>query len=194
MDLSITDSPINLYRECQKRSLEIDILINNAGIGMTTNDEYQKPEKLATMLSLNITALTLLSRLFGKHMIERKHGFILNLASMAGQAVAPKYITYGATKNYVLYLSESLYHEMKHHGVSVTAVSPGMTDTDFFDYAEMKVPESKRKEMMKPHQVAEISINAMFNKKKHIIPGWDNKVRIIKKKLIPSGTYFKYKS
>lgn len=194
MDIAETGASIKLFRECQKRHLEIDILINNAGIGMTTKDEYGKPEKLITMLNLNITSLTLLSRLFGKQMMERKHGYILNMASMAGQAVAPQYITYGATKNYVLYFSESLHYEMKPHGVSVTAVSPGMVDTGFFDNADMNVPQSKREKMMKPKEVAELSLQAMFDKKKHLITGWDNKLRMIKKKLMPSGTYFRYKS
>jgi len=114
----------------------IDVLINNAGVGLYGAVEQQDPAELDRMVQLNVSALTTLTRLALPGMRERRWGRILNLASVvAFQPGAPYMAAYYATKAYVLSFSKGLALELRGSGVSVTALCPGPTETDFDDRA-----------------------------------------------------------
>lgn len=108
----------------------IDILVNNAGV--LSGGAFRKMDSadIDSMIRLNVGALTQLCRLFVEPMIERGHGRIMNVASIAAFQLVPTLAVYAATKAYVLSLGESLSVELGRHGVSVTTVCPGFTDTD----------------------------------------------------------------
>lgn len=129
-DLSASDELIGLVEQLQDKDIDIDILVNNAGIIDVGPFADAPPDKLQRLIALNIAATTALTSLLLPAMIERKFGRILNVASLAGFQAVPSMGVYAASKAYVLSLTEALAEELRGTGVKVTALCPGMTDTD----------------------------------------------------------------
>ena len=135
-DLSEPGAASRLWSDLVLAGVRIDVLVNNAGVGLYGAVEEQDPAELDRMVQLNVSALTTLTRLAVPGMRERRWGRILNLASVVGfQPGAPYMAAYYATKAYVLSFSKGLALELRGSGVSVTALSPGPTETDFDDRA-----------------------------------------------------------
>jgi short-subunit dehydrogenase len=110
---------------------EIDLVVNNAGFGSSGWFHELDAARLNDEVQLNIAALTRLSRAALGVMVPRGRGYLLNVSSVASFQPAPKLAVYAATKAYVTSLSESLHMEAKPHGVTVTALCPGLTHTEF---------------------------------------------------------------
>ena len=131
-DLSRPRAATGLWTGLEASGARVDVLVNNAGFGLYGPLAEQDPDPLGGMLELNIAALTALTRLALPGMLERRHGHILNLASLAAyQPGGPWMAAYYASKSYVLSFSKALSMELKHTGVSVTALCPGPTRTAF---------------------------------------------------------------
>lgn len=109
----------------------IDLVVNNAGFGTGGDFVLLEPDRVAAEIELNVAALTRLSHAALSVMIPRRRGWLLNVSSVAGFQPAPRLAVYAATKAYVTSLSESLHEEAKGHGVTVTALCPGLTKTEF---------------------------------------------------------------
>ena len=130
-DLSRPESPARVFRELQQAGLAVDVLVNNAGFGaIGTFAEWPLPRQLE-MIQVNVAALTELTGLFLPGMLERKRGGVLNVGSVAGFVPGPGMAVYFATKAYVLSFSEALAEELAGTGVTVTALCPGPTATEF---------------------------------------------------------------
>lgn len=115
---------------------EVEVLVNNAGVGDAGPFALERPEAIERMIQLNISALTSLTRHALPGMIERGHGRILNVASLAGlQPGGPGMSVYYASKSYVLAFSRGIRRELRGSGVSVTALCPGPTSTEFEETA-----------------------------------------------------------
>lgn len=151
-DLSLLGSAEMLYKNIQSKNLHVNILVNNAGVG--THGPFAETELKATqsMIHLNITSLTELTKLFLPSMLARKAGKILNVASTASFQPGPLMTVYYATKAFVLHFSEGLYEELKNTGVTVTTLCPGPTESGFMTAAKidniavfdtLKLPTSK---------------------------------------------------
>jgi hypothetical protein len=154
----------------------IDVLVNSAGFG-DYGDFIERPWDIqASMLQVNIVALTELTKHIIPGMIARKRGHVLNLGSTASFQPAPRLGVYAATKAYVLHLSEALHEEVKGTGVSVTALCPGSTDTGFHAVANTGASLLNRFLMMKMEPVVEAGWNGMMRGKAVVVPGWFNKV------------------
>ncbi len=136
-DLSVTGSGLELFQELKSKGILIDVLINNAGFGDFGLFHDLKLERQLQMIDLNVRSLTELTHLFGKEMILRRSGKILNVASTAAFQPGPLLTVYYATKHYVLAFSEGLAHEWKDFGVTVTALCPGPTESGFQEAANM---------------------------------------------------------
>jgi len=121
MDLSRPDAPTRLVAEAQKRDLEIDLLINNAGFGSMGDFAKLDLARELNMIDLNIRALVELTHRFLVPMRERKRGAIINVASTAGFQPVPFMATYAATKAFVLSFSEALWEENRPYGIKVMA-------------------------------------------------------------------------
>ncbi len=126
-----------LYRQIGERGLEIDYLVNNAGFGTHGQFQHLPLEREIEEIDLNVSALVALTRLFLAAMVERKRGTVVNVASTAAFQPVPYMATYGATKAFVLSFSEALSVELRGTGVTVTALCPGPTRTEFQDVAEV---------------------------------------------------------
>jgi uncharacterized protein len=115
----------------------IDILVNNAGFGAVTPLLQSDVERMAQMIDLNVTALTRLAYAAVPGFIERGRGAVINIASIVAIGVEVLNGVYGASKAFVLALTQSMQHELADKGVRVQAVLPGATATEFWDVAGM---------------------------------------------------------
>ncbi len=170
-DLSNFDSVKELYEKIY--NFRVDILVNNAGFGMYGDFLELEVDKLMNMIELNIKTLTFLSHKFGNQMKERRQGGIINIASTAAYLPIPHFNVYAATKSYVYSLSMSLWAELKEHNVHVMCVSPGPTETMFFDRAGMKRNSMR---MMSSQKVVEGALKAFEKGKPVYVPGVGNKL------------------
>lgn len=130
LDLSSRRSASELALAVKQRDLEVDVLVNNAGVLEAGAFRLADPDALYQMLQLNTQTLTQLTRLFVGPMVERGFGRVLNVASVAAFQPVTGLAAYAASKAYVLSLSEALNEELRGSGVSVTTLCPGLTDTD----------------------------------------------------------------
>jgi uncharacterized protein len=133
VDLSQPGSAQHLFDFVRERVGDVDVLINNAGVGLYGEHAELSLAEVTSMLQLNVTSLTELCSLFGQEMKRRGRGRILNIASTAAYQPTPYFAAYGASKTFVLNFSEALAKELEGFGVSVTCLSPGPTDTGFFN-------------------------------------------------------------
>ncbi|AEH50337.1 SDR family NAD(P)-dependent oxidoreductase [Pseudothermotoga thermarum] len=155
--------------------LKIDLLVNNAGFGLYGEFIKLELDELEKMIELNIKALTALCHFFAKKMVEKQKGGIINVASIAGHLSVPYFNVYSATKAYVYNLSISLWAELRKYKVHVMCVSPGPTDTMFFERAFKGQNFQKFRKMMKPNEVVVKALKAFEKNKVVYIPGITNK-------------------
>ncbi len=129
-DLAITGAANLLVRTIRRRKLEISILVNNAAAMF--NDDFVETalSSLEDVMQVNVVAPTVLTRLLIGPMLERGHGRILNVASMAGFQPIPRLAAYASSKAYLLHLTEALAEELLGTGVTATALCPGFTHTE----------------------------------------------------------------
>lgn len=185
-DLTAENSALEIYNYLKENSIEIDFLINNAGLGEFGFFVDTRWERVEQMIDLNMKALTQLCHLFLPTMVARKQGKIMNIASTAAFQPGPKMAVYFASKSYVLHLSEALHNEVKDSGVSVTAFCPGPTDTHFMEDSKMnksKLVENKK--LASSHSVALSGYRAMINAKPVKIHGLWNKALAFSVRLVP---------
>ncbi len=152
--------------------LDIGLLINNAGLWKMGEYFDVALEEELDMIDLNIKAPAILTHHFGKHLIQRGEGGIINLGSLLAYVSVPYSSVYGATKAYELSKGESLQYELAKKGVDVLTVNPGLTATemtDSFDFSHMP------SDLMQPEEVAKVALKSI-GKKSQVIPGFSNKV------------------
>ena len=135
LDLEKPGSSQQLLDAVAGLGLEIDTLINNAGFGLNDNFADMPLDRIQAMMHLNMVSLTELCHGVLPGMRSRKQGRIMNIASVAAFQSCPRFAAYGATKSYVLSLSEAMASEEKANGIKVIAVCPGATATAFHDVA-----------------------------------------------------------
>jgi len=173
-DLSVKNAPAEVFDEVRSKNIVVEYLINNAGFGdfgLFAGSDWNKQEK---MISLNITALAHLTRLFLPGMIERGEGKILNVASLASFLPGPTMSVYFASKAFVLSFSEAINNEVKAKGVSVTTLCPGSTESNFHAVAMNDPDLVEDRKMQSAKVVAEIGYKAMMKGKPVVIPGFKN--------------------
>jgi short-subunit dehydrogenase len=179
VDLSKPDVPSQIFDRLQRENFSVSVLINNAGSGVYGPIAESDLNKDLAMLRLNMESLVALTKLFLKPMLVRREGKILNVASVAAYQPTPLLGVYGATKAFVHSFSASLSIELKGTGVTVTALCPGTTDTEFHKRAGLDRGKILRHGMMKGMSapvVAEIGYRAMMRGKPIVIPGLMNRV------------------
>lgn len=131
VDLSNEEGVKLLYDKVKALGEEVEILINNAGAGYVGEFTNEPRERDLQIIQLNMTSLTLLTKYFAQEMIQKQKGKILNVASTGSYHPGPYTAVYYATKAYVLSLSEALNIELKEYGITVSALCPGATKTNF---------------------------------------------------------------
>ena len=176
-DLRRRESPEAIVDFLRSENIAIDVLVNNAGFGLGGEFAETELTRELEMIQVNIAALTHLTKLFLPAMIKRKRGRILNVASTAAFVPGPLMAVYYATKAYVLSFSQALAEELRNSGVTVTALCPGPTRTDFA--AEAQVGNSRLFTafgIADATDVAEYGVAAMLHGRRVAIPGIKNKI------------------
>ncbi len=186
-DLSQPDGPQKILDEIQKQSLTVDILVNNAGFG-THGKFWEIPaEKELGLLQVNITALVQLTRALLPGMVARRSGKILNVASTAAFQPGPLMANYYASKSYVLSFSQALSNELRGSGVTVTALCPGPTLTDFQNRAGVAMSRLFKMTGMSATDVAQAGYKALMSEKRVCIPGFKNRLLALGSKFFPAS-------
>lgn len=173
-DLSSPGAAQALYDEVHKRGLKVDFLINNAGSGLHGHFADMKLSEVTSMLRLNIEALTELAHLFLQDMRKAGSGRILNIASTAAFQPGPLMACYYASKAYVLNFSEALSEELRGTGITVTALCPGPTHSEFQKRAGMSHIEIFTRFSMETRKVARDGVQGMLKGRRLVIAGFLN--------------------
>lgn len=178
IDLSAPGSPAGIVSWIKEKGYEVNILVNNAGYGLSGNFEQYSVEEHRAMMQVNMTVPLELTGMLLPELKKQPAGYILNIASSAAYQAVPGLTTYAATKSFLLSFSRGLQYELRKSNVSVTVVSPGGTDTDFANRAKVagKAVKAGEKLNMTPKVVAKLAVNAMFARKTEIITGFVNKL------------------
>ncbi len=179
LDLSISENCKMLYNNYP----DMDLLINNAGFGDCGNFSSTSLDKELSMISTNITAYHILTKLYLINMKKKNSGHILNVASIAGFMPGPLMSTYYATKAYIVRLSEGIREELKKEksSVKISILCPGPVNTNFNKVANVKFHLREANSF----QVANYAIKHL--NKFYIVPGLDIKLAKFLAKIIPSS-------
>jgi hypothetical protein len=166
-DLNDPAAPQQIYDATEGAGLAVDILINNAGLGLYGAFHTNDAEQEISQVRVNCEAVVRLSRLFVPRMVERRRGWVLVVASTASYQPIPYLNTYAATKVFDRFFAEGLAAEVAQYGVKVTALCPGPTESEFFEVAGA----STFKRAVQPTaDVARLAISALARGKRTIIP------------------------
>jgi len=163
----------------------VDLLINNAGFGLAGRFAALGGQRQRAMIDLNCGALTELAHAVLPAMIERKTGAILNVASTAAFQPGPGMAVYFATKAFVLSFSEALHEEAKGHGVTVTALCPGPTATEFGAVAGWTGHSLVDRMTANSAAVVRAGLDALDRRQAVTIPGFINKLTAQGHRLLP---------
>lgn len=184
-DLENPASAYELYDEILTKQIQIDYLVNNAGYGLYGAFSSTDLSKEVNMIELNITSLTILSKLFLRPMLEKQSGGILNVASTASFQPGPLMAVYYATKAYVLSFTEALASEVINTGVHVSALCPGPTKTGFGDRADLGNSKIFESGLMNVKKVALDGYLGFMKNKTIIIPGVQNQLLAQSSRFLP---------
>ena len=185
-DLFDPQNAFHVYNKVKQKGIEIDVLVNDAGQGVYGKFIETDIERELNIIQLNISSLVVLTKKFITEMVSRGDGKILNLSSIASNAPGPYQSVYHGTKAFVQSFTEAIRNEVKDTGVTVTALLPGATDTDFFNKADMNeskiVQEGKLDD---PAEVAKDGYDALMAGKDMVISGFKNKVSVAMSNMVP---------
>jgi short-subunit dehydrogenase len=167
--------------------VEIDVLVNNAGLGRYGPFIDLPPGSELEMIQVNVVALTELTRRLLPAMVARRRGRILNVASVAAFLPGPLMAVYYATKAYVLSFSEAIANELEGTCVTVTAFCPGPTDSGFQAVAKLEDSKLEGKMLMTSRAAAQAGYDAAMAGTVVHIPGLPNKLTALTPRFLPRG-------
>jgi short-subunit dehydrogenase len=169
-DLATPDGIDQLWKQIQSLGRSLDVACLNAGVGVGGLFAETDLDEELNMVNLNCAGTVHLAKHVVRQMVERSTGKILFTASIAGEMVAPREAVYAATKAFVLSFAHSVRYELRDTGITVTALQPGPTDTDFFHRAGMDDTKvgSEGKSESQPDDVAKQGIDALLAGKDHV--------------------------
>ena len=172
------NSAFELYQELKSRGIKINILANNAGHGLYGEFSKADLRKELSIIQLNISSLVILTKLFLKDMVKKGEGKILNTSSLASKSPGPWQSVYHGSKAFVQSFTEAIREEVQDTGITITALLPGATDTDFFRKAGMK--ESKivqdKSKLSDPADVAKAGYDGLMAGEDTVVAGFNEKL------------------
>ena len=189
-DLAQETAAEELFGYCQAENLQIDILINNAGMFFFEELSAENEAKALTMMRLHMLTPTRLCLLFGEEMKKRGSGYILNMSSMAAKLPCPGITIYSATKAYLKSFGKSLYFEMRPYGVGVTTVCPAAIATPLYKLKPSLLKLGVNIGLIgTPQWLVRRALRRMFHHRRVVKPGMMNYylpplIAILPKKLV----------
>lgn len=188
-DLSQRTAAQEIFDKLQKDNVQIDFLINNAGLGSVGFFDETDLSATQNIIDVNISTLTQLTSLFLPQFVARNSGRVLNVSSVGGNVPGPFQATYFASKAYVTKLSNAINFELKqkHSKVTVTNLMPGMTNTEFAKTAGYKTQSAKRFGKKSPSEAARAGYKAMLKGKanKYTCMGFGQRLGIALMPILP---------
>lgn len=184
-DLSELGSPQAVFEEVQRRTIAIDVLVNNAGFNVYGSLEKTELLDQQKLIQVNLITPTYLTRLFLPDMLKGKNGKVMFIGSIGSFIPGPYDAIYSATKAYILSFSEGLAQELYGIGVTVTCLCPGATHTEFASKANMTGIRLFSTGVMDAKTVAEAGYRGLMEGKTIVIPGLYNKIQIRAAKFTP---------
>ncbi|CAM3075688.1 SDR family NAD(P)-dependent oxidoreductase [Streptobacillus ratti] len=183
-DLSLISSAKEIYEYTKSKNLFVEILINNAGVGLFGDFSETSLDKEIDMINLNILSLVSLTKLYLQDMLKYDRGKILNVSSIASFMPGPKMSIYYATKSFVTSFTNAISHELKDSNIKVSILAPGATSTEFVKSSNLE--NSKLFDNMRvasPKNVADYALKHIG--KRMIIPGILNKITVFLVRFVP---------
>jgi short-subunit dehydrogenase len=183
-DLNDPAGPQKIYDATEGAGLEVDILIDNAGLGQFGEFVRSPIEQELSQVRVNCDAVVHVARLFVPRMMERRRGWVLVTASTASFQPLPYFSTYAATKAFDRFFAVGLAHEVARFGVKVTALCPGPTESEFFDVARAGI---LRRGVQSAEAVARIGVAGLARGKRTVIPNFTGRSTAFAARLFPTG-------
>jgi len=185
LDLNEADAPDRLLADTQARGRPVDVLVNNAGFGLYGRFSELDWGRERAMLELDMIVPVQLTKLFLPGMLERRSGWVLNIASIGAYQPSPLYASYSAAKSFILNFTEALAYELRGGGVLATALSPGIVATEFLKVSGQQATRYQRMAMMDSPTVARQGIDAMLRGRPSLVPGRLNAASVWTSRLLP---------
>lgn len=188
IDLAESQASKQVFDWVNANNYSVNILVNNAGYGLSGAIDKYSLQEHNSMMQVNMNVVVELTYLFLDTLKKKEQSYILNVSSGAAYQSIPGLNIYAATKSFVLSFSRGLNYELRKTNVSVSAICPGATDTDFANRAKAtgeKAMKLAAKFNMQPSEVAKIAVDGMFAKKIEIVPGFVNKLAVFLAWLLP---------
>ncbi len=174
-DLSAETAADELMAFCQEQSIEVEVLINNAGMFFFEELTTENEARALAMMRLHMLTPTRMCLLFGEAMKRRGHGYILNMSSMAAKLPCPGIAVYSATKAYLKSFSKSLFFEMRPYGVGVTTVCPAAIATPLYKLKPSLLKLGVNVGLIgTPQWLVRRALRGMFHKRRVVKPGLMN--------------------
>lgn len=185
-DLADPKGAQGLYEDVKRNGAQIDYLVNDAGVGVYGRFIETDMQEELEMIQINATSLYVLTKLFLPEMVQRGSGKVLQLASVVSKAPNPLQAVYAATKAFIYNLTLSLAQELKDTGVTMTALQPGATDTEFFTNAGADDTKIYREtDLSDPADVAQDGYDALMKGESHVVSGFKNKAQMFMGNFMP---------
>jgi len=186
-DLGCQEAAKELYDYCHSENLEVEVLINNAGV-YHDRDFLKDSEKFNSLiLNLHVYTPAMLIWYFGQDMVQRHKGYILNMSSITARIAVQRLATYSATKAFLKNFTRSVHIELRGEGVNVTAVCPGAVATTLYNLKPSAIKAGLLAGyIITPEKLAEKGVKAMFRGRHRIIPGAWNHLLLLLIALIPT--------
>jgi len=185
-DLSRPGTAMEVYELTLSQGIHVDILVNDAGAGVYGLFSETDIDKELAIIQLNIVALVHLTKLYLRDMLSMRKGRILQLASVSSYQPTPFLSVYAASKAFVLSFTDSLINETEGTGVTVTALIPGATDTDFFRKAHAEHTKAARNDPAPASEVAKVGYEALMKGKHHAVAGAAVQANVLLSNVLPN--------
>jgi len=173
IDLSDANAAEKIYQWCQEEKIDVNILVNNAGLGTSGAFENYSPEFYQKIIQLNSTSMTMLTRFFLPHLLKKEKAYILNVSSMAGLVDVPFKVIYSATKRFVYSFSRALGEELRESNVSVTVLCPlGVATNPDVQKRATEIGKAAQITYLSAEYVAQKTVKKMLKGKPVVKPGF----------------------
>jgi uncharacterized protein len=176
-DLATKEGPAHVFNTTEQMGLQVEILVNDAGVGVHGAFLQTDLAEELRIIQLNIASLVFLTKVYARQMARRHRGKIMQVASIASYQPTPLLAVYAATKSFVLSFTDALINEFADSGITMTALIPGPTDTDFFRKAHMENTRAAQEDPEQPDVVAQIGYDALMKGQHHAVaPGMKKEI------------------
>jgi len=182
-DLVRPEAPVEIHDFTSRKGIEVELLVNNAGFGAFGYAHEMPAAKMLEMVQVNCSAIVHLTRLYLPAMVERRHGDVLIVSSVAAFQALPFNSAYAATKAFDLLFAQGIAEEVRSFGVRICALCPGSTTTEFQEVAQQ--PDRIFRSAETAEKVARVGLDGLARGKSYVVSGAKNRLMLESERLAP---------